>query len=76
MTLIKAVLVAWVVLVFLMAGITSIGWVVYAATTMLTGSVFLGQVIGYSTGAFCLFAALIITACLVGGDEKDAGELR
>ena len=76
MTLIKAILVAWVVLVFLMAGITSIGWVVYAATTMLTGSGFLGQVIGYSTGAFCLFAALIIAACLVGGDEKDAGELR
>lgn len=71
MTLIKAVLVAWVVLVFLMAGVTAIGWVVYAATAMLTGSAFMGQVIGYSTGAFCLFAALIITACLIGGDDDE-----
>ena len=71
MTLIKAVLVAWVVLVFLMAGVTAIGWVVYAATAMLTGSVFMGQVIGYGTGAFCLFAALIITACLIGGDDDE-----
>lgn len=71
MTLIKAVLVAWVVLVFLMAGVTAIGWVVYAATAMLTGSVFMGQVIGYSTGAFCLFAALIIAACLIGGDDDE-----
>jgi hypothetical protein len=71
MTLIKAVLVAWVVLVFLMAGVTAIGWVVYAATAMLTGSVFMGQVIGYSAGAFCLFAALIITACLIGGDDDE-----
>lgn len=71
MTLIKAVLVAWVVLVFLMAGVTAIGWVVYAVTAMLTGSVFMGQVIGYSTGAFCLFAALIITACLIGGDDDE-----
>lgn len=71
MTLIKAVLVAWVVLVFLMAGVTAIGWVVYAATAMLTGSVFMGHVIGYSTGAFCLFAALIITACLIDGDDDE-----
>lgn len=71
MTLIKAVLVAWVTLAFLMLGVTAIGWVVYAATAMLTGSVFLGQVIGYSTGAFSLFAALIIAACLISGDEKD-----
>lgn len=71
MTLIKAVLAAWVVLVFLMAGVTAIGWVVYAATAMLTGSVFMGRVIGYCTGAFCLFAALIITACLIGGDDDE-----
>lgn len=71
MTLIKAVLVAWIVLMFLMVGVTAIGWVVYAATAMLTGSVFMGQVIGYSTGAFCLFAALIITACLIGGDDDE-----
>lgn len=70
-TALKAILVLWLVTCFIVAGVVAIGWVVYAASAMLIGNDALAGWIGFCTGGVCLFGAVVVTVCLIGGDEDD-----